>query len=631
MSRDFRFSIFDFRFSIFDFRFSILIFNIKKQIVSTGRPHSLPKPKMASAPSSATVDSTVAEGQRSRNERPRYRALPRLFFYADHLFSELRFACHEEPSDESPETGSLSPGCRVIVEDIRGDWVFHTPPPKRAKVPKSLEGTPRSPLSAPPLHPAWTRWRSKSGVVLLEPVYFRLGKELVSMGAALNVRESPSGEAAIIGMVEGNERFIPTDIKGNWLRIQCPRSVYESPDGVYEEDVWIMWQQSGSRDMTLLESVRDPNEMETICTSVKLFDSDATKAESKIEDDIKGGEDKRGRGALGGGGVLGSSESARLGAADEFSTPARDSRDAFDHTLDNGQKEEKQDTNVGSVQDIVETQMVLSPSNRPPGSGARDEEAGPRVDRDDDSEPRGGAKDDIENSSQQHTVGKDSANAAHKADERPGYSRSHEWDEEPVSPMADLSEFHTKLSPEKEAESLALSASDAPLGDDSLAGEEGRSSEPPAGTSKMLDLDDKHREQQQGEDERVVDLGNPKYTKQDTVESTPVVLTNLELTESLNVSDEQSTEPRRSEVSDLRVSHRAGIAGKFNYLSVCSSFPLLNILKSCALPFHTVHLCTAAVQITSSQFTVHSSQFTVHSSQFTRAPVHKYMHVLVVC
>ena len=65
--------------------------------------------------------------------------LPRLFFYAERLFSELRFACHED-CDASPETGSLSPGCHVLVEDIRGDWVFHTPP--RDVLPQRIRWTP---------------------------------------------------------------------------------------------------------------------------------------------------------------------------------------------------------------------------------------------------------------------------------------------------------------------------------------------------------------------------------------------------------------------------------------------------------------------------------------------------------
>ena len=84
-------------------------------------------------------------------------------------------------------------------------------------------------------------------MILLEPVCYQLGAALVDMGAALNVRDAPSGDAAIVGMVEGRERFVPTAIKGNWLRIRCPKSVRspDIPESLLQDGVWIMWQQSG--------------------------------------------------------------------------------------------------------------------------------------------------------------------------------------------------------------------------------------------------------------------------------------------------------------------------------------------------------------------------------------------------
>ena len=100
--------------------------------------------------------------------------LPRLFFYAARLFSELRFACHEAPSDASAETGSLSPGRHVLVEDIKGDWVFHTPPQRRAASAATAAAfsPPRSPLSAPPVQRGMVReavWDADGAIALAGP------------------------------------------------------------------------------------------------------------------------------------------------------------------------------------------------------------------------------------------------------------------------------------------------------------------------------------------------------------------------------------------------------------------------------------------------------------------------------
>ena len=101
--------------------------------------------------------------------------LPRLFFYAERLFSELRFACHEDCDDASPETGS-SPVPRARGGHSRRLGVPHAAP--ETCCPSVSVGSfrsPRSPLSAPPCSPL-DPVEEQVRCDLPEPVCYQLGQ-----------------------------------------------------------------------------------------------------------------------------------------------------------------------------------------------------------------------------------------------------------------------------------------------------------------------------------------------------------------------------------------------------------------------------------------------------------------------
>ena len=139
------------------------------------------------------------------------------------------------------------------------------------------------------------------------------------MGAAPNA-DAPPGDAAIVGMVEGRERFVPTAIKGNCLDTvpkvgSIPRYTREP----LQDDAWIMWQQSG-HDMVLLEAAKS-EEMETLCARVIDEASNGVKDSTDGDCGRRGDQGKRKRRGEGGG----KSDAARPQSSPLALTPIRKS------------------------------------------------------------------------------------------------------------------------------------------------------------------------------------------------------------------------------------------------------------------------------------------------------------------
>ncbi len=265
----------------------------------------------------------------------------------------------------------------------------------------------------------WTRWRSASGVTILEPTVYRFAPKMAAMGAALNVRESPSGTGTIVGKCESDTVFVPVAVAGSWVRVVRPEKLAGIHEGT--TDVWVMRKQPGAGGMVLLVPEGAPDDMDQIFVGIALG---AAKAAAQAAADAEAAEQQ---------GEAASSSSAAAAAAmvaggwgqAEDGTPLKVDCGATAEAGGDGDV----DGAGGYAGGRLSTSRSSSRSSRSSSSRRSSRAVSPAVGVGAGATGGGGGGGAV-------------ASAVPARVASP-------WDERPLSPMKDLTAFETKLSPEK--------------------------------------------------------------------------------------------------------------------------------------------------------------------------------------
>ena len=311
------------------------------------------------------------------------------------------------------------------ADDDDNNKVPSTPPPASAAT--SDAGTSPGPTYASPaagtLRQHWTRWRSASGVTILEPTVYKFAPKMAAMGAALNIRDSPSGTGAIVGKCESDTVFVPVAVAGSWLRVVRP----EKLSGVHEgtDDVWVMRKQPGAGGMVLLVPEGAPDDMDRIFLGIAQA---AAKAAARAAAEAEAEEAKQDAGAA-------EVVAGGVGLAEDGSLLSSDCK-----------------ANAGGGDDDDDD-----------GRGGGGCGAGPDGQRRTSISISGGSSSSSSRRSSRAAspvvgeLGTSGGGDGAVASAVPARMAVSPWDERPLSPMKDLTAFETKLSPEKLKEVAALS------------------------------------------------------------------------------------------------------------------------------------------------------------------------------
>ena len=356
--------------------------------------------------------------------------LPRLFSFIN-LPSELSLPT-TSPLPSSPQKSTVQASSPLQIHSLQGDYVSFYP----KNTPTIL---------------SWTKWKSNSERILMEPLIYKFTDDMKEMGASLNIRTLPKAEAKVLGKANCNTIFIPIEIKGDWIRCHIPNNIVLTKENVSSEEdeseeldsellCWVLTQQKG---MILLDTDTAPDDMDMILVETAL------KAAEKAAEAV----------------VIEEQEQEQ-------------------------KKENETETETGTVQPIVdqessEVMHILRTHSNNKTNSSRNENSGSekntRMDEDDTSgsvvsspSAKCTSRKSIEEKKKIAPIPANIITAAtaaitattattatlatststEKKEETvttPGGSRisKHEWDERPISPLQDLSKYSTTLSPKQ--------------------------------------------------------------------------------------------------------------------------------------------------------------------------------------
>ena len=305
---------------------------------------------------------------------------------------------------------------------------------------------------------SWTRWRSASGRILLEPMIYHMTDEMKEMSAALNVRDSPNVSGNIVGRCQPDAIFIPVNIQGDWVRCHLPKDI--EPQEEQPDLVWVLTQQNG---MTLLDSSGKPDDMDEIFLATAVAAAEeAAKAAAEEEFEVAASarelEAQLLSGEKGVADVAGDNaglihavdrvEEVEVGARATGNENARS--DANEVKVAGGgagiMTTSSHPDKSATPKKIKETSSGKTPRSRRTTSGVEDE-----VQNGYGTNCSGGQLQEMKEVMKKVMKEKKEEKEEKQDEEEeedcrgrtsPAVSRSHSWDERPISPLHDANNFH---------------------------------------------------------------------------------------------------------------------------------------------------------------------------------------------